>query len=70
MKKAIEKKPLYIYSLASRTELKELKEIGKEWKDVGIVSILLGDTNESNPESLGKLGGEILAKLIEHNNKK
>jgi len=61
---------LYFYSLACKEPLKELKEIGKKWKGVSIIGLCLEDMEKMTPETFNQLGRDIVAKLIEHNNKK
>ena len=58
------KKELYIYSLASETELPELKDIGKEWKDVSIISLHLTNMNEMKEDELIELGEKIIKGLV------
>jgi len=60
---------LYFYSLASKKELKELKEVGKDWEDVSIISLILDDVEKMEPDILKQLGEDIVAELIKHNKK-
>jgi len=60
---------IYIYSLVSEKELPELSDIGKKWKDVGIISLFIKDIDDVKPEVLQKLGEDIANKLIKYKQK-